>query len=184
MTNPTTLEPPAPAEPPEPSRRPSSRRLTVIGLLCGLLLVVGVVGLVRGRSSDSSGSTASSAKAAPVPVAWRRAVVSAAQLASTAGVRITRVAVTGDGGLVDLRFQVVDPTKAHALHDPATPPAVVDERSSLVVHELLMNHSHSGEYKAGTTYYLVFTNPGNWVRRGSQVTVLLGTAQVEHVLVR
>jgi hypothetical protein len=29
----------------------------------------------------------------------------------------------------------------------------------------------------------VFENPGNWLRHGSRVTVLLGDAQVEHVAV-
>jgi len=33
------------------------------------------------------------------------------------------------------------------------------------------------------SYYLVFENPRNWVHRGSRVTVLLGDAQVEHVVV-
>jgi hypothetical protein len=110
-------------------------------------------------------------------------VVGADALGDRSGVRITRVAVSGDGGLVDLRFKVVDPDRADALHDQRTPPAVVDEQSGLVVHDLLMSHSHSGPFKAGVTYYLVFENPGNWVRRGSKVTVLLGNAQVEHVTV-
>jgi hypothetical protein len=107
--------------------------------------------------------------------------VGADDLAAASGVTITRLAVTGGGGLVDLRFRVVDPQRAHALHDPGTPPAVVDEASGLVVHDLLMNHEHTGDYQAGVTYYLVFDNPGNWVRRGARVTVLLGDAQVEHV---
>ena len=60
---------------------------------------------------------------------------------------------------------------------------MVDEESGLVVHELLMNHSHTGPYKTGVTYYLVFNNPGSWVHRGSRVSVMLGNAQVEHMLV-
>jgi len=119
----------------------------------------------------------------PVPAGWARPAVAADDLGQASGVTITRVAVTGGGGLVDLRFRVVDPDRAHALHDAATPPAVVDESSGLVVHDLLMNHEHTGDFRAGATYYLVFNNPGNWVRRGAQVTVLLGNAQVEHVRV-
>jgi hypothetical protein len=121
--------------------------------------------------------------AVPVPVGWARPAVAADDLGQASGVTITRVAVTAGGGLVDLRFRVVDPDRAHALHDPATPPAVVDEGSGLVVHDLLMNHEHAGDFRTGVTYYLVFTNPGNWVRRGARVTVLLGNAQVEHVAV-
>jgi hypothetical protein len=107
----------------------------------------------------------------------------AADLAQRSGVRIVRVAVSGGGGLVDLRYQVVDPDKAAALHASATPPALVDERTGVVVSRLFMGHAHSGELKAAVTYYLVFENPGNIVGRGGKVTVLLGDAQVEHVAV-
>ena len=61
----------------------------------------------------------------------------------------------------------------------------MDERTGLLVNQLLMKHGvHQGPLKLGVTYYLVFNNPGNWVRRGSMVTVLLGNAQVQHVVVR
>jgi len=123
------------------------------------------------------------AAAVPVPPGWARPAVAADDLGQASGVTITRVAVTAGGGLVDLRFRVVDPERAHALHDAATPPAVVDESSGLVVHDLLMNHEHTGDFRAGVTYYLVFNNPGNWVRRGARVTVLLGNAEVAHVRV-
>ena len=156
-------------------------RTRVAGVLAGVgaVVLVGVLVLIVSCSRRSD----SPASASPVPASWARPVVTAANLGDRSGVEITRVAVTGEGGLVDLRFKVVDPDKANALHDERTPPAVVDENSGLVVHQLLMNHAHSGAFKAGVTYYLVFENPGNWVRRGGKVTVLLGDAQVEHVRV-
>jgi hypothetical protein len=111
------------------------------------------------------------------------AAVSAAGLVERSGVRVVRVAATGGGGLLDLRYQVVDPGAAAGVHDPATPPALVDERTGLVIHRLLMGHEHRGVMKAGVTYYLVFTNPGNIVRRGDRVSVVLGGARLGHVLV-
>jgi len=153
----------------------------VAGLVTGALLAV-AAGLVLWSPLFSGGDR--DAAENPVPVAWTRPAVSADDLAERSGVRITQVAVTGGGGLVDLRYQVVDPEKAAALHDATTPPAIVDEQSGLVVNDLLMGHSHSDPFKAGVTYYYVFNDPVNWVHRGSQVTVLLGNAQVEHVLVR
>lgn len=157
----------------------SGRRLRIrlAGALAGVAVVVAALGAWH-LSRDAGPATAS-----PVPASWARPVVAAEDLGQASGVLITRVAVTGDGGLVDLRFRMVDPDRAHALHAAGTPPAVVDERTGLVVHELLMNHAHTGAYRAGVTYYLVFTNPGNWVHRGGPVTVLLGDAQVEHVAV-
>jgi hypothetical protein len=120
---------------------------------------------------------------AAAPARWQRPVVTEAGLAERSGVRIQHVALSGGGGLVDLRFQVVDPDKAAAVHDLATPAAVVDESTGLVVNALLMGHSHTAPFKTGVTYYLVFENPGNLVHRGSDVSVLLGNAQVEHVVV-
>lgn len=178
MANSTTLDPP-PAPPAPPHRRWGTRPRHLVGVLTGVVLTVTVAGLVLWLT-HRGGAEASPTK---VPAAWQRPVVSADDLVQRSGVKISLVAVTGDGGLVDLRFKVVDPDRANALHDPRTPPAVVDEQSGLVVHELLMNHSHSGPYKAGVTYYLVFNNPGNWIHHGSQVSVLLGDARVEHVSV-
>jgi len=122
--------------------------------------------------------------AAAVPAAWVRPAVSSAGLVDRSGVKLTQVAVTGAGGLIDLRYQVIDPNKAAGLHDPATPPAVVDEQTGVVAHDLLMGHSHTAPFVFGETYYLVFDNPGNLVQRGAYVTILLGGVQVEHVLVR
>jgi len=174
-----TLEP-APAAPPPPrAGYLASRRVRLFGALTGIVVAALVASLVLVFTHRTP------SRAAPnVPASWARPVVSAASLADRSGVKITYVAVTGGGGLVDLRFQVIDPDKANSLHDPARPPAVVDEVSGLVVHDLLMSHSHTGVFKPGVTYYFVFNNPGNWVRRGARVVVLLGDAQVEHVVVR
>jgi hypothetical protein len=171
-------------------RRWGATRLRVVGLLLGAALAIagsgGAMWLNRrwdARTQRAAAAAAAAAQAAGsnVPIAWTRPAVSAAGLAQRSGVKITQVAVTGNGGLVDLRFQVIDPDLANALHEAGTPPAVVDEQSGLVVHDLFMGHSHSDSFKAGVTYYLVFENPGNLVRRGDKVTVLLGDAQVEHV---
>jgi hypothetical protein len=183
MSGQVTLGAAPAAAPPPRRRRWTARRLWFLGLLTGALLAIASAGvvLVLPRLSDS-GSNATSETA--VPVAWGRVAVSNGALAQRSGVKITHVAVTGGGGLVDLRYQVVDPDKATALHDASTPPAVVDEQSGLVVHDLLMDHAHTGPFKAGVTYYYIFNNPGNWVHHASLVTVLLGNAQVEHVVVQ
>jgi hypothetical protein len=151
-------------------------RLHVVGALAGALLALGSVALVSGVSTGESQPHA--AKPPPLPAA-----VSASGLAERSGVRVVRVAATGGGGLLDLRYQVVNPDVAAAVHDPGTPPALVDERSGLVIGQLLMGHMQHGRPKAGVTYYLVFINPGDAVRRGDRVSVVLGHARVEHVRV-
>jgi hypothetical protein len=112
------------------------------------------------------------------------AAVTPAVLAERSGIRVVRVAATGGGGLLDLRYVVVNPDAAAAVHDPKTPPALVDERSGLVIGQLLMGHLHRGTPRAGLTNYLIFLNPGDAVRRGDRVSVVLGPARLEHVRVR
>ncbi|MER7132771.1 hypothetical protein [Streptosporangium saharense] len=115
--------------------------------------------------------------------AFDRPVVPVDRLADRAGIRLVRVTASGAGGLLDVRFQVVDPDRAQAVHHADTPPLVVDEATGLVVRQLYMGHAHTGELKPAVSYYLVFENSGNWVQPGSKVTVLLGDAQVQHVTV-
>ena len=181
MSEQATLE--AEAPPPVPPRRSwARRRVRLLGILTGVIVVIAgtfiVLLMTRGSADDNVKNESK------VPVAWARPLVSESGLVGRSGVKITQVAVTGDGGLVDLRFTVVDANKAATLHDPANPPAVVDQRTGLVVKDLLMSHAHTSPFKAGVTYYLVFNNPGNWVHSGDKVAVLLGNARVENVTVR
>jgi hypothetical protein len=167
-----------PARPRRSRFRPPGR-VRIAGFLAGVLIATGIGALVLWLPQRSSGEPS-----VKPPPEWQRPSVSASGLAERSGVRLVRVAVTGGGGLLDLRYQVVDPNKAVAVHEDQTPPAIIDERTGLVIDRLLMGHAHHGELKPAVSYYLVFENTGNWVRRGSKVTVLLGDAQVEHVVVK
>ena len=168
-----------------PARRGRFRlpgQVRIAGFLAGVLIAAGIWTLALWLQHSSAGPSA--APGAAPPPAWQRPAVSASGLAERSGVRLIRVAVTAGGGLLDLRYQVVDPNKAAAVHEARTPPAIIDERTGLVLNRLLMGHAHHGQLKAAVSYYLIFENTGNWVRRGSEVTVLLGDAQVEHVVVK
>ena len=167
-----------PASPRRGRFRPPGR-VRIAGFLAGVLIAAGIGALVLWLPQRSN-----SEPSVKPPPAWQRPSVSASGLAERSGVRLIRVAVTGGGGLLDLRYQVVDPSKAVAVHEAETPPAIIDERTGLVLNRLLMGHAHQGQLKPAVSYYLVFENTGNWVRRGSEVTVLLGDAQVEHVVVK
>ena len=164
-----------------PARQPA--RVRVLGALVGAGLVVAGVGgyvLVTHLTGGASAGPAVRAQA----VATRAPLVSAAGLAERSGVRLVRVAVSGNGGLIDLRYQVIDPDRANAVHDAKTPPSLVDERTGLVVNQLLMGHMHHGRLKAGQTYYLIFEDPGNLVQSGARVAVQLGAARVAHIRVQ
>jgi hypothetical protein len=159
-------------------------RLTALLLGAGIATAVAGVAFYRGTSTAAPGGADAPRPSSAVATTWQRPVVDAATLADLEGIRVVQVALTGDGGLLDLRVQVVDPDKAAALHDLTWPPALIDETSNAVADELLMGHSHSDPFKAGQTYYFVFQNPGNLVQRGGTVSVLLGRAELAHIAVR
>ena len=157
-------------------RSGGGRRLIFFGAAAGAAAVLAAAGgayeLMQwlGSSRSASGS---------LPALPSQPVVTPASFQAKTGVRLTQVAVTGAGGLVDLRFQVLDSSKAAAIH--RIPSMLVDERTGVVVNRLLMGHQHKGRMRAGQGYYLIFINPGNLVARGSRVTVQLGSAQVAHI---
>jgi hypothetical protein len=99
------------------------------------------------------------------------------------GVRVTRLAISGGGGLIDLRYQVVDPDKAVDLHNAGSPPAIVDEASGLRLTKLFHGWHGTGRQTAGLTYYVLFMNPKSAIKPGSVVSVQLGSSVLEHVLV-
>jgi hypothetical protein len=108
--------------------------------------------------------------------------VSAAGLVERSGVRVIHVAVTGDGGLVDLRYQVVDADRAQQLHD--LPPLLIDEATGGVVMRPWMGHAHTTAFKQGVSYFVLFENSGDLLRPGGRVTVQLGDARLTHVPVQ
>jgi hypothetical protein len=97
------------------------------------------------------------------------------------GIRVLRVAMTGGGGLVDLRYQVVDSDKAEVVH--LRPPKLIDEKTGQVIDALFMGHSHGGLPKAGYTYPLLFVNERGLVSRGNTVSVVIGYSRLEHIAV-
>jgi hypothetical protein len=157
------------------ARPPRAIRARVAGGLLGAALVaVPIVVLARPHTPAAPAS----ARHALPPA------VSASGLAQRSGVRVVRVAASGGGGLLDLRFQVVDPGAAAAIHDARTPPALIDEQTGMVMGRLLMDHMHHGRLKAGVTYPLLFLDPGGIVRRGDRLSVVLGAARLQHVRVQ
>jgi hypothetical protein len=98
------------------------------------------------------------------------------------GVRFTQIGVTADGGLIDLRFQVLDPDKALAMIDDVERlPVMVAEGSGQLVNSALpMPARH--ELAAGRTYFLLYRNGAGAIKPGEPVTVVVGEQRLEHLL--
>ena len=97
------------------------------------------------------------------------------------GVRISRVAVVGDGGLVTVFYVVLDSEKATRFQsDREHPPALRSEaRDGGTQRASIMRAGHN--MRSGQTYYLVYQNTGNALRSGETMTLTYGGRALHHV---
>lgn len=110
--------------------------------------------------------------------------VSADGMAARHGIHVTLIGVTAAGGLVELRFQVVDPDKATSiLHDAELRPALVVEETGETLVMSAPPHRHRGELELGASYFFLLANARSAVHAGSEVTLIVGDSRLEHIRV-
>jgi hypothetical protein len=133
------------------------------GVTAGLALLVACLGVL----AACRGSTPT-----PVPLTPDRA------LEECCGIRITLIAVTASGGMVDLRYKVLDPVKAKAaLQDQANVPVLIAEDGTRLPSPGLAEPNQ--DPVEGRVYYMLYPNTRGVVRPGTRVTVVVGEVQLE-----
>jgi hypothetical protein len=113
-----------------------------------------------------------------------KTLVSQSALEEQTGLRITLVAVTAAGGMVDFRFKVMDVEKARALlQDGKFLPYLTVLGSSISLKpapEALQDL----KFENGLVYYILYSNSGNLVKPGTPVTVVIGDWQLEPIIAK
>jgi hypothetical protein len=106
-------------------------------------------------------------------------VVSPSDMEESYGIRVDLVAVTADGGLIDLRFTVLDKEKAgHVLHDADTLPELLVASSGAVL-RAPQPHAHKLQLVDGASYFLLFPNAGGAIQAGTPVSVVIDQIRLE-----
>ena len=162
------VQPAGPSGPAAPSTRTGRQGRARVALAVVAVLVVAVLGLLGARvlrGGDDPGR--------PVP--------HSAAMETALGVRISRVAVVGDGGLVTVSYVVLDVDKASRFQaDVKHPPVLRSEaRDGSTNRVSVMRQGHIN--RAGATYYFVYQNTGGALRAGEDVTIEYGGLRLEHV---
>lgn len=98
-----------------------------------------------------------------------------AAMEDATGVRFNRIAVVGDGGLVEVSYTVLDADKATRFQsDQAHPPVLTNEGTGVATKRVaLMKQGHT--LVAGQIYYFVYHNEGT-VHAADRATVAAGGA--------
>ena len=162
-----------PVRPPR-AARPVVRVVSVV--VVGLLAIGGVL-LVRGWRPFATPAAQN-----PAPIA--AGMPASAQVEDSYGVRLASVAVTAGNGMVQIRYQVLDPLKAEAMHDDKTSPVLVRADGTVFDAPGIPGHAHSKNAPdAGRAGYVLLANTKGGVRPGMVVSVRVGTIVVKGVTV-
>ena len=110
-------------------------------------------------------------------------IISAQTLEEEYGIRVQLVAVTAAGGMVDVRYRIIDPAKAAKLIvDGGIMPMVYVYGSDV----MLMPDMHMRTQKliADRVYFDLIPNTQNAVKRGTVVTVAFGDVALEPMVTK
>jgi len=141
-------------------------------VLCVLLAVAIIGAAVAASQADASAvAQIDGAEALAMERVW--------------GVRLLNVALTGNDGLIDVRYQVVDPYKALGLHDADSTPALIDEATGAILDRPGLHSDHKvRSLRPGGTYYLLYQNNGGLLKPGSRITLKIGEVLLRHITVQ
>lgn len=105
-----------------------------------------------------------------------------AEIEDRFGVRFTFLAVTADGGMVELRYRVIDEDRAANFgHYSETAPMLISEDNDEIVDVTIMGlHNHRVE--PGRTYYVLYRNTNGAIKSGRPATIAVGDLELEHVV--
>jgi hypothetical protein len=139
-------------------------RLVVLAAVLAVALVAGIlVGIRLWSPADAAGTFPQSTA-----------------IEQQYGVRFSRVAVVGDGGLITLTYVVLDSEKATRFQsDVGHPPELRSEaRDGGTKRVSIMKQGHT--LRAGQTYYLVYQNTKGALRHGEKTSIQVGNLVLPH----
>ena len=121
----------------------------------------------------------------PADIRAGTTLVDAEGLAARYGIDVTLVGVTAAGGIIDFRYQVVDPDKANPIiHDIALFPKLINEKTGATIALRTLPHNHKRELELGGTYFFLLANSHDALAPGARVTLVIGDTRLEHIPVK
>jgi len=104
------------------------------------------------------------------------------------GVEIAGVRRVSSGYLLEFRYRVIDPEKAKPLTEKAARPYLHDEASGATLAvpalEKIGEVRQTAKPVADRVYYMIFGNPGQLVKPGNRVSVVIGKFRVDGLIVQ
>ena len=103
------------------------------------------------------------------------------------GIQIQAIRMSAAGSILDFRYRVTEPEKAAPLFNRQTKPYLIDQASGKKL--AVPNPPKVGPLRtsnkpqADRVYFILFANPGGFVKTGNRVTVVIGDFKAENIVV-
>ncbi len=148
--------------------------LTAVSILLASILVLNAG---CQAPSESSRTMAVSAPNAP------------ADASTDLGIEVKGLRLSASGYMLDFRFQVTDPEKAAGLFGKGITNYVLDPETGarLIVPrppKVGSLQQNSGIPIKNKTYFVMFANPGRFIKPGKKVVVVMGTTEIKDIMVQ
>mgnify|MGYP001576025428 FL=1 len=111
------------------------------------------------------------------------------ELADKWGIQVESVRLTAGNYMVDLRYRVLDAEKAARVITPRINPYLIDQASGAKF--VVPSPPRIGPLRqtrspqiAGKSYFIFFANPGQYIKPGNKVTMILNDVRIENLAVQ
>lgn len=100
------------------------------------------------------------------------------------GVQVVGARLTAGGYIIDFRYRVLDAEKAAPLFSREIDPYLIDEESGARMS--VPNPPKVGPLRNSDTpvndrvYFILFANPGHYIKRNNKVSIVIGDLKLEH----
>ena len=104
------------------------------------------------------------------------------------GIKLLSIRLSAEGYMLDFRYRVLDPEKAKPLFDRQSKPYLVDEVTGAMF--VVPEPPKVGALRTtrkpvpDRNYFILFANPGKFVKPGNKVTIVIGDFRAENLIVQ
>ena len=115
----------------------------------------------------------------------------AAVLARDWGIELVGLRSSAFGRILDFRYEVVDVEKAKQIFGPRIVPLLLDPETGAVLVTsappqvgALRQTRHQQNVEKGRHYFILFSNPGGYLKAGKKVQIRIGDLQIDDVVIQ
>lgn len=102
------------------------------------------------------------------------------------GIKISGLRLSAEGYMIDFRYKVIDPVKARPLFESGVKPFIEDQKTGSRF--FVPNSPKIGPLRqmprfpeSGKVYFILFANPGKFLKHGDTVSVIIGKFRIENI---